>query len=198
MGREIRVLEEKLNKDGIYTSKRSIGSSPFAVMADCITFGFIIMRTTTTTINWACKSFDELTPRELYAILQLRSEVFVVEQNCVFQDIDNKDQASRHLMGWHDGLLAAYTRLVPAGISFEEVSIGRVVTSPKMRKSGAGRLLMKKSIETTYTIFGNTPIRIGAQLYLKKFYESFGFQQSSEIYLEDGIEHIEMLLTEFS
>ncbi len=146
-------------------------------------------------ITWTCKKFDELTTHELYAVLQLRSEVFVVEQNCVFQDMDDKDQYSWHLMGWHNNLLAAYTRLVPAGVSFKEVSIGRVVTSPKMRKSGAGRSLMKKSIETTYNIFGNQAIRIGAQLYLKKFYESFGFQQSSEIYLEDGIEHIEMLLT---
>ncbi|WP_211345569.1 GNAT family N-acetyltransferase [Paraflavitalea soli] len=151
-----------------------------------------------TTLTWTCKPFAELTVFELYAALQLRSEVFVVEQNCVFQDIDDKDQYSWHLMGWHNNLLAAYTRLVPAGISFTEVSIGRVVTSPKMRKSGAGRSLMKKSIETTYRIFGNTPIRIGAQLYLKKFYESFGFQQSSDIYLEDGIEHIEMLLAELS
>lgn len=154
------------------------------------------MSTTITTLTWTCKSFNEFTPHELYAALQLRSEVFVVEQHCVFQDIDDKDQASWHLMGWHDGRLAAYTRLVPAGISFKEVSIGRVVTAPKMRKSGAGRLLMQKSIATTYTIFGNTPIRIGAQLYLKKFYESFGFQQSSEVYVEDGIEHIEMLLEE--
>ncbi len=99
---------------------------------------------TTITITWTCKPFAELTTRELYAALQLRSEVFVVEQNCVFQDMDNKDQASWHLMGWHNDQLAAYTRLVPAGVSYEEVSIGRVVTSPKMRKSGAGRLLMKK------------------------------------------------------
>ncbi len=148
-----------------------------------------------TTLTWTCKPFDELTTRELYALLQLRSEVFVVEQNCVFQDMDDKDQYSWHLMGWHNNLLAAYTRLVPAGISFQEVSIGRVVTSPKMRKSGAGRTLMNKSIETTHRIFGKQAIRIGAQLYLKKFYESFGFQQSSDIYLEDGIEHIEMLLT---
>jgi ElaA protein len=150
------------------------------------------------TITWSIKQFDELITHELYQILQLRSEVFVVEQNCVFQDMDNKDQVSWHLMGWHNDLLAAYTRLVPAGISFAEISIGRVVTSPKMRKSGTGRLLMEKSIATAYNIFGKKPIRIGAQLYLKRFYESFGFQQSSEIYIEDGIEHIEMLLTDLS
>lgn len=148
-----------------------------------------------TNITFACKKFEALTPVELYAALRLRSEVFVVEQNCVFLDMDNKDQQSWHLFGWHNDLLAAYTRLVPAGVSFREISIGRVVTSPKMRKSGAGRILMQKSIETSYEIFGKSPIRIGAQLYLKQFYESFGFQQSSEVYLEDDIEHIEMLLT---
>jgi ElaA protein len=146
-------------------------------------------------ITWTCKKFGELTPHELYAALRLRSEVFVVEQNCVFLDLDDKDDVSWHVFGWHNELLAAYTRLVPAGTSFPENSIGRVVTSPKMRKSGAGKILMQKSIDTCYTIFGKTPIRIGAQLYLKHFYESFGFQQSSEVYIEDGIDHIEMLLT---
>ena len=146
-------------------------------------------------ITWTCKTFNQLTPSELYAALRLRSEVFVVEQNCVFLDMDNKDQQSYHLLGWQDDLLAVYTRLVPAGVSFREISIGRVVSSPKLRKAGAGKILMKKSIETAYEFFGKSPIRIGAQLYLKQFYESFGFQQSSEVYLEDDIEHIEMLLT---
>lgn len=150
---------------------------------------------TSTNITFTCKKFEELTPVELYAAFRLRSEVFVVEQNCVFLDLDNKDQYCYHLFGWHDDLLAAYTRLVPAGVSFREISIGRVVTSPKMRKAGAGKILMRKSIDTAYAIFGKNPIRIGAQLYLKQFYESFGFQQSSDIYLEDDIEHIEMLLT---
>jgi ElaA protein len=108
--------------------------------------------------------------------------------------MDDKDQTSYHLMGWQHEWLAAYTRLVPPGISYEEPSIGRVVTSPKMRQTGAGRILMQKSIEACNNIFGKVPIRIGAQLYLQRFYESFGFQQSSDIYLEDGIEHIEMLL----
>lgn len=145
-------------------------------------------------VTWTVKKFDQLTPHELYAALRLRSEVFVVEQNCVFLDMDDKDQSSWHVFGWQDELLIAYTRLVPAGISYTEPSIGRVVTSPKMRKSGAGRILMQRSIEYCYNFFGKTSIRIGAQLYLQRFYESFGFQQSSEMYLEDGIEHIEMLL----
>ncbi|WP_276484987.1 GNAT family N-acetyltransferase [Paraflavitalea pollutisoli] len=144
-------------------------------------------------ITWTIKQFNELSLTELYAILQLRSEVFVVEQNCVFQDMDNKDSYCHHLMGWQGDVLAAYTRIVPPGISFEEMSIGRVVTSPKMRKSGIGRILMNRSIAACYTIYGEAPIRIGAQLYLQSFYESLGFQQSSEVYLEDNIEHIEML-----
>lgn len=148
-------------------------------------------------ITWTTKLFQELSVAELYAVLQLRSEVFVVEQQCVFQDMDNKDQHCRHLMGWQGDALAAYTRIVPPGISFEEMSIGRVVTSPKMRKSGIGRSLMQRSISACYDIYGRGPIRIGAQLYLKKFYESLGFQQTSAVYLEDDIEHIEMLLQPF-
>lgn len=144
-------------------------------------------------IQWVLKKFDELTSYELYAILQLRNEVFVVEQNCVFQDADDKDQFSYHLMGSVHYKLIAYTRLVPAGISYEQVSIGRVVTSPSFRRSGAGRELMQRSIDMVHKIFGVQPIKIGAQLYLKKFYESFGFRQIGDIYLEDGIEHIYMV-----
>lgn len=146
-------------------------------------------------MNWICKKFEELTAQELYAILQLRNEVFVVEQNCVFQDADNKDQQSFHLMGWEEKKLAAYTRIVPAGICYEESSIGRVVTSPSSRRKGLGRELMIESISTLHSLFSkDSVIKIGAQLYLKKFYESLGFAQTSDIYLEDGIEHIEMLL----
>lgn len=145
-------------------------------------------------IQWIEKRFDALTPYQLYAILQLRNEVFVVEQNCVFQDADDKDQNSYHLMGFGNNKLVAYTRLVPPGYIYTEASIGRVVTSPSVRRSGAGRELMKQSIDRCYHLFGKGPIRIGAQFYLKKFYESFGFQQVSDIYLEDGIAHIYMLL----
>ena len=144
-------------------------------------------------IQWLLKKFEELTPYQLYAVLQLRNEVFVVEQNCVFQDADDKDQQSYHLMGFDNDKLVAYTRLVPAGIAYKEASIGRVVTSPAVRRRGAGRQLMQQSIDTVYKLYGKTPIKIGAQLYLKKFYESFGFEQISEVYLEDGIEHIYML-----
>jgi len=144
-------------------------------------------------INWTLKKFEDLTVHELYAVLRLRTEVFVVEQNCVFQDMDNKDQHCHHLLGWKDDLLAAYTRIVPVGISYTDApSIGRVVTSPQARGSGIGRLLMEKSINELFGVYGVSPIKIGAQLYLKKFYESLGFEQSSDIYDEDGIDHIEM------
>ncbi|HET9434877.1 MAG TPA: GNAT family N-acetyltransferase, partial [Chitinophagaceae bacterium] len=138
-------------------------------------------------MNWIIKKFDALTPHELYAILQLRSEVFGVEQNCVYQDMDNKDQVCFHLMGWQETRLVAYTRLVPPGISYTEPSIGRVVTSRIVRGSGLGKTLVEKSIAEVLALYGKTPIKISAQFYLKKFYESFDFKQSGEIYDEDGI-----------
>jgi ElaA protein len=144
--------------------------------------------------TWTCKKFNELTPEELYMILRLRSEVFVVEQNCVFLDMDNKDFYCRHLMGWQGEKLLGYSRIVPAGISYAESSIGRIVSSPAARGQGIGRELLIQSIDTLYTLYGKRDIRIGAQCYLKDFYSSFGFVQKGEIYLEDGIEHIEMLL----
>jgi ElaA protein len=143
-------------------------------------------------LQWIEKKFEDLTPYQLYAILQLRNEVFVVEQNCVFQDADDKDQDSHHLMGFLNNKLAAYTRLVPPSVIYPEMSIGRVVTASTVRRLGAGKELMKQSIDYCYRLFGKGPIKIGAQLYLKAFYESFGFQQISKVYLEDGIEHIYM------
>ena len=144
---------------------------------------------------WTCKPFDHLTPAELYAILQLRNEVFVVEQDCVFHDADDKDQAAWHLMGFNDKKLVAYTRILPPGVAFTEASIGRVVTSPSVRRSGVGRELMQQSIARLQELFGTVPIRMNAQRYLERFYGSFGFVQDGEPHLEDGIEHIEMVLT---
>jgi len=142
--------------------------------------------------NVTCKAFDDLTPHELYEIMRLRNEVFVLEQLCVYQDADNKDQRSHHLMIKDNGKLIAYSRLLPPGVSYPEMSIGRVISSPEYRRKGAGRLLMQKAIEGCHELFGEGPIRIGAQLYLTKFYESFGFVSSGEVYLEDNIEHVEM------
>jgi ElaA protein len=144
-------------------------------------------------IFWKCKPFDALSPHELYGIIKLRNEVFVVEQNCVFQDADDKDQRCYHLAGYKDNQLAAYARLVPSGISYKQISIGRIITSPAFRKSGAGKALMQKAIDYAFQLFGTQPIKIGAQLYLKKFYESFGFVQEGEVYDEDGIDHILMV-----
>jgi ElaA protein len=146
-------------------------------------------------IRWSCKKFHELSPEEIYQILRLRSEVFVVEQNCVFLDQDNKDQHCWHYMGHANGLLVAYVRLLPAGLAFKEVSIGRVVTSPSARRKGFGRSLMENAITEAWRLFGRQDIRIGAQCYLEDFYASLGFKPEGDTYLEDDILHIEMLLT---
>jgi len=144
-------------------------------------------------IDWSLKKFEELSSLELYEILQLRSEVFVVEQKCVFLDMDDKDQFSHHLQGKIDGKLAAVVRILPPGLAYDEPSIGRVVSSPLFRRKGVGIELMKTAINETISLYGDVPIKIGAQLYLKKFYESFGFLQCSDTYLEDDIPHIKMI-----
>lgn len=143
-------------------------------------------------INWKIKRFNELSLGELYSILQLRSEVFVVEQNCVYQDIDGKDEKAIHLLGEIDGLLVAYARLFRPNDYFEQASIGRVIVKPSHRAFKLGHQLMKEAITAVNEQFGTENITISAQLYLKKFYESHGFTQTSEMYLEDDIPHIEM------
>ena len=145
------------------------------------------------TLIWITKPFNNLTLTELYALLQLRSEVFVVEQTCAFQDIDGQDQAATHLLGYSEtGELAAYARLFDAGINYPEASIGRVAVSPKFRRYGLGRALLQQAIARIAELFGEQPIQIGAQLYLKDFYESFNFRQHGAGYLEDDIPHIHM------
>lgn len=139
------------------------------------------------------KSFQHLNVNELYDLLRLRSEVFVVEQNCVFLDQDNKDQQCYHLLLYADDKLAAYSRLVPAGISYTEVSIGRVITSPDFRGSGLGKKIMQLAIQGCQDLFGLVDIRIGAQTYALPFYQSLGFIIAGEVYDEDGIEHVEMV-----
>jgi ElaA protein len=143
-------------------------------------------------IKWEIKRFEALSVNELYQLLQLRTQVFVVEQNCVFQDMDGKDEKAIHLLGKFDGKIVAYTRLFKSGDYFENASIGRVVIDPNYRDKKWGHELMRESIAAIAHHFGESKITIGAQLYLKKFYESHGFVQSSEMYLEDDIEHIEM------
>jgi len=128
--------------------------------------------------------------------MALRQEVFIVEQNCPYLDCDGKDLHSWHLAGRNEeGELLVYTRLLPEGISYEGyVSIGRVISAPAARRTGAGKELMWKSIEMARHLFGNKPIKIGAQSYLLRFYEGFGFRSTGEEYLEDGIPHTKMVL----
>jgi ElaA protein len=146
------------------------------------------------TLTWTSKKFTGLTLGELYAVLQLRTEVFIVEQNCPFQDIDGQDEAAYHLLGHTEqGQLAAYARLFDAGQCYEQVSIGRVVVSPAFRRYGLGKELMSQAIAHCETLFGSQPIKIGAQQYLTRFYQGFGFEQRGEMYLEDDIPHIYML-----
>ena len=145
-------------------------------------------------LAWTYKSFEELTKLELYKILRVRSEVFIIEQHCNYQDVDGKDLKCHHLMAWDGDNLVAYTRIVPPGVSFREPSIGRVLTVKNYRGLGFGITLMQKSIEMVYETHGNQPIRIGAQLYLKRFYEDLGFDKASDEFLEDEIPHIEMVL----
>ena len=151
------------------------------------------MEKTLPVISSNYKTFHSLTALELYQIMRLRNEVFVVEQQCVYQDADNKDPQCYHLMLWDHSQLIGYARLLPAGLAFDEPSIGRVISSPMVRGKGVGKLLLTKAIKANNELFGNTAIKIGAQLYLKNFYEAFGFEQTSDVYLEDNIKHIEML-----
>ena len=143
-------------------------------------------------IKWKIKPFNALSLVELYEVLELRSLVFVVEQNCVYQDIDHKDQKAVHLLGDVEGKLVAYARLFDAGIYFENASIGRVIVHPEARAKKYGHELMRVAIEQIKNLFDKENITISAQLYLQKFYESHGFMPTSEVYLEDDIPHIEM------
>jgi ElaA protein len=141
------------------------------------------------------KHFRELNTDELYAIMKLRQRVFVLEQKCAFVDCDDLDQPCWHLMCYDDQHhLVSYCRLVPVGAAYPGyASIGRVVSEPKLRKEGYGRLLMAEALVKCQELFGDVPLKIGAQLYLKLFYESYGFRQVGDVYIEDGIEHIHMV-----
>jgi ElaA protein len=143
-------------------------------------------------LEWKIKRFEALSVGELYTLLQLRAEVFVVEQDCVYQDIDGKDQKALHLIGEDNGVIVAYARLFKPNDYFDQSSIGRVVVKETYRDKKLGHLLMVEAIEAVKTHFSQTKITISAQLYLKKFYEGHGFVQTSNMYLEDDIPHTEM------
>ncbi len=139
------------------------------------------------------KSFDDLTLNELHELLQLRSEVFVVEQNCVYQDIDGKDKEAMHLLGQDKSGLVAYTRIFPPGVYYNEASIGRVLVKRSERQHGYGYRIMEASIKAIFEHYGTCGIKISAQKYLEKFYGNLGFKPVGDDYLEDGIPHVAMV-----
>tara|TARA_B100001059_G_scaffold223780_1_gene249141 strand:+ start:1719 stop:2162 length:444 start_codon:yes stop_codon:yes gene_type:complete len=140
------------------------------------------------------KKFNELTLEELYSLLQLRSEVFIVEQDCVYHDLDGKDYKSLHVIAKENNKIIAYTRLFNKGQYFKQASIGRVVVAKNQRHLSYGSEIMKASINAIHDCFNTREIKISAQLYLKEFYNSFGFKATGSSYLEDGIPHIGMIL----
>lgn len=141
----------------------------------------------------SCKNFEQLSLLELYRILQIRNQVFYVEQHCDDLDPDDRDQQSYHLCFYDGEILCGYARLLPPGLSYSEMSIGRVAVSSSYRGRKIGRKLMQESIRQCGCLFGDRPIKISAQLYLKAFYISLGFEAVSDVYLEAGIEHIKMI-----
>lgn len=146
-------------------------------------------------LQWQCATFAELSNLQLHAIYQARAAVFILEQNCAYQDVDGKDPVSHHLIAWTpEGEVAAYLRIVPAGISFAEASLGRVISTQDWRGTGVGKALIANGIKALHALYPAAPIRIGAQAYLEKFYGGFGFETVSDVYLEDDIPHLEMLL----
>lgn len=144
---------------------------------------------------WKCLPFHELNVTQLYAIMRVRQEVFVVEQNCPYLDADGKDQKSWHVMGFDaEGDCVVYARLLPKGVSYPDTtSMGRILTSSKVRGTGIGKIFMKKLMLYHEQLFGRNPIKISAQCYLLKFYQNFGFIENGESYLEDDIPHQEMI-----
>ncbi len=145
--------------------------------------------------EFTCLPFAQLSLQQLYELLALRQEVFVVEQDCPYLDADGKDEPAHHLLGYNtQGQLIAYARLLPPGISYPEyASIGRVITAMPARRTGAGKALMRESLQWCRQLYGAVPVKISAQVYLLKFYRSFGFQEVGEEYLEDDIPHIAMV-----
>ena len=142
--------------------------------------------------SFHCLAFEELSLRDLYALLQLRERVFVVEQNCPYLELDGLDEHCLHIVGRQSDKIVATTRILPPGLKYTEASIGRVVTSQEVRGSGIGRSLMKATLDAVVEHHGPCPIRLSAQSYLISFYESFGFVRVSEEYLEDNIPHVDM------
>ncbi len=144
------------------------------------------------TVDWEISRYEDLTKEEFYDILHLRCKIFVVEQNAPYLDLDYKDQKALHLHGYTDGKLVAYCRLFKRGDYFDEASIGRVIVAEECRSFGYGHQLMEKAIDLAASTLNETELTISGQLYLQKFYESHGFECTSDVYLEDGIPHVQM------
>ena len=148
-------------------------------------------------IDWQFSPFSDLAPADLYEVLAQRQQVFILEQTCLYPDIDGLDPVAHHLLGWRmvEGKrqLAAYLRVLGPGVKYDEMSRGRVITTQAARGSGAGRALLARGIECAEALYPGHRIRIGAQQYLEKFYQGFGFVTVSEPYDEDGIQHVDML-----
>lgn len=145
-------------------------------------------------MKWTYKKWQELERDELFDIYKLRVDVFVVEQDCAYPEIDNNDKLVGHLFAYADGQIAAYSRLCPPSTVYQEVSIGRVICHPNFRGQGLGRELVKRAVEQLQKDFPGQKIKAQAQEYLEDFYQSFGFKTISESYLEDGIPHVDMVL----
>ena len=143
-------------------------------------------------MRWELKKFADLTNKELYDVLRLRVDIFVVEQTCPYPEIDGKDPESLHLMYWKNGNIVAYARILPPSLSFDEASIGRIIVAKSHRGTGLGHELLDQAIKASLAEY-NQPIKIGAQAYLEKYYEAAGFVTVSDVYLEDDIPHIDML-----
>ncbi len=146
-------------------------------------------------MKWSCKAFKQLSLDEFHDIIQLREIVFVVEQDCPYLDVDGKDKDALHVFGEYQGNIVATTRILKPGKSYDEVAIGRVVTSPTVRGMGIGKKLMEESMKFVKLHFGEVPVRISAQTYLLEYYKYFGFVETGKEYLEDNIPHLEMLYT---
>lgn len=144
-------------------------------------------------MDWYIRKFEELKLEEMYEILKIRSEVFVVEQNCVYQDCDNKDKVAYHLFATENGSVVAYLRILEQGIYYDEPSVGRVLTSKEQRGRGLGKIAMIKAIDFIKNTLKEEKIKISAQEYAIPFYEGVGFKVFSKVYLEDDIPHVEMI-----
>lgn len=147
-------------------------------------------------MDWILSHFDALTVSQLYDVLKFRQQIFVVEQNCVYPDLDGIDSGCHHLIGYRNNEIICCSRILPAGLKYKQASIGRIALKKELRGSGIANTLVEKSLGELFMLHGKVPVKIGAQAHLEKFYMRFGFKTISLPYDEDGIMHIDMMLEE--